>query len=141
MNGAGLEIAIRSIFGSCRTQISAAAALDRWPAVRTKALIPAAKRAWHSIRLWRILLSLVRTNYRLAPTTGNQPSSEMSSAKWSGCNSARAPAAVNAVTSVLELVHRSRKKTIFGLRRSALVPDRFFDGIRRKSDVLGDFLG
>ena len=33
------------------------------------------------------------------------------------------------------------KKTIFGLRRSALVPDRFFDGIRRKSDILGDFLG
>ena len=52
-----------------------------------------------------------------------------------------APAAVNAVTSVLELVHRSRKKTIFGLRRSALVPDRFFDDIRRKSDVSGDILG
>ena len=119
----------------------AAAALDRWPAVRTKALMPAAKRAWHSIRLWRILLSLVRTTHRLAPTTGNQPSSEMSSSKWSACNSTKAPTAVNAVTSVLELVHRSRKKTIFGLRRSALVPDRFFDGIRRKSDILGDFLG
>jgi len=138
MNGGGLETAIRSIFGSCRTHVSEASALDKWPAVRTNARIRAARRASRWIRLWRILLSLVRTTHPLEPTTGSQPSSGMSSAKWSEWRSTTAPAAVNAATSVLELVHRSRKKTTFGLRRAALVPDRFFDCIRIQSHVRGD---
>lgn len=81
MNGAGWETAILSIFRSCRTHISAASALDRCPAVRTNARMPAARRASHSIRRWRILLSLVRTTHPLAPTTVSQPTSGRSSAK------------------------------------------------------------